>query len=192
MSNANSTPKLCECGCGLPAPIAKISQTRSGHIRGMGMRFIHGHHAKKHGLFRTPEYATWAAMKGRCSNPREASYSRYGGRGISVCNRWLSFEGFFADMGRRPSKKHSLDRINNDGNYEPGNCRWATDTEQCNNQRRNVFVEYGGERKTLAQWARHYGFAYYVISSRHKLGIRPPELFVPVKRGQRLAHPSTS
>ncbi len=72
------------------------------------------------------EYNAWNAMKNRCNNPKDPSFYRYGGRGISVCDRWLTFENFLADMGNRPSKRYSLDRINNDGNYEPGNCRWAT------------------------------------------------------------------
>ena len=84
---------------------------------------------------RVTEYTIWAGMKDRCYRPRNHKYPRYGGRGISVCDRWRdSFEAFLADMGRRPSRGHSIDRINNDGNYEPGNCRWATAIEQVHNR----------------------------------------------------------
>ena len=85
-------------------------------------------------------------------------YPRYGGRGITVCERWRSsFENFLADMGRRPGPEYSLDRINNDGNYEPGNCRWATIGEQAMNRRDNHWIEFNGERRCLTEWARHLG-----------------------------------
>lgn len=83
----------------------------------------------------SPEYSTWISMRNRCNNPKNHAYSYYGGRGISVCERWNDYANFIADMGPRPSPTHSIDRENNDGNYEPSNCRWATKTEQAANQR---------------------------------------------------------
>jgi hypothetical protein len=89
-------------------------------------------------------------MRQRCSNPGHVAYARYGGRGIRVCERWDSYENFLADMGRRPSLRHSLDRMDTNGNYEPNNCRWATWKEQHRNRRNNVLVEFRGETMTLA------------------------------------------
>lgn len=91
---------------------------------------------RKHGLSRTQIYSVWSSMRARCENTKHIAFKNYGGRGIKVCKRWLKFENFFADMGERPTIKHSLDRRNNDGNYEPGNCRWATAKEQYHNSRR--------------------------------------------------------
>ncbi len=90
---------------------------------------------KTHGKYKTPEYRVWKAMWARVTNPNHKSYVNYGARGIVICERWKSFVNFMADMGPRPSKQHSIDRINNDGNYEPGNCHWATAKEQRLNQR---------------------------------------------------------
>lgn len=93
----------------------------------------HGHCTRR-GL--SPEYRAWRSMKQRCGQPRQKAFPNYGGRGISVCERWLeSFENFLADMGPKPSPQHSIDRIDNDGDYEPSNCRWATGSEQRRNQR---------------------------------------------------------
>src|SRR3990167_8868979 len=94
-------------------------------------------------------------MKRRCFEPTNKTppYRDYGGRGITVCDRWMKYEYFIADMGRRPTPRHSIDRRDNNGNYSPENCRWATPSEQSRNQRRNVFIEFCGDRLILADWS---------------------------------------
>lgn len=122
-----------------------------------------------HGMSRTPTYITWGFMIQRCNNQRHKDYHSYGGRGISVCERWKTFENFYADMGLRPNGL-TLDRINNDGNYEPGNCRWATPMQQQNNMRRNHTLSLHGETKTLSQWERSTGIKKGTILARLKYG----------------------
>jgi hypothetical protein len=109
----------------------------------------------KHGLSKTPEYKIWITSKHRCFNAHYKTYSYYGGRGITMCSRWReSFKNFYADMGPRPSNKHSLDRINNDGNYEPDNCRWATHQQQMENRRAYSFSKIKGVcwRQKTKKW----------------------------------------
>ncbi len=104
-----------------------------------------------------PEYAVWRDMGARCRIPRHPQWKYYGGRGITACERWSDFANFLADMGNRPSPRHTLDRIDNDGGYTPENCRWATRRQQMNNTRRNRVIEIKGEERTVTRWARHFG-----------------------------------
>jgi hypothetical protein len=118
-----------------------------------------------------PEHDIWYAMKQRCYNPNTDGYQYYGGKGIRVCERWLeSFDNFFQDMGARPSAKHTIERLDNDVDYGPKNCRWATQTEQSRNTSRNVFVEYQGERKCLSAWAEHFGINKGTLYGRLRRG----------------------
>lgn len=144
---------ICDCG---NETIVSTSDLRSNNTKSCGCyvlesRIKHGH-SRNHKI--TPEYSVWISMKGRCYNKNEKEYKYYGGRGIIVCDRWLErFDNFFDDMGVRPSKKHSIDRINNDGNYEPSNCRWATTKEQSRNRSDNHYLSYGSVTMVLADWA---------------------------------------
>ena len=126
---------------------------------------------KTHGMTKTPEYQAWLDMKARCCNPNYQHYSHYGGRGIGVCDRWKnSFQNFFLDMGSRPTAKHSLDRIDNDGDYCPENCRWATKAEQQNNKSTNRLITIGCVTLTIAQWTKEMGFDKTVIYNRLNSG----------------------
>lgn len=113
-------------------------------------------------------YVSWSGAKNRCLNPNNKSFRLYGGRGITMCKRWSdSFEAFIADMGNPPSRRHSLDRFpNQDGNYEPCNCRWATAKQQSDNQRTNRILEFQGKRQNVAQWALELGIRYGTLRQR--------------------------
>jgi hypothetical protein len=115
-------------------------------------------------------YETWATMKARCHNKNHKRYPLYGGRGISVCDRWLDFENFVSDMGQKPSEKHSLDRIDNDKGYCPENCRWASQTEQVRNRRNSIRLTARGETKTLTEWLDVSPVSYNTLLARLRLG----------------------
>lgn len=138
----------------------------------------------KHGFAGSVEFATWQSMMNRCART-DLRYRRYGGRGIKVCERWHKFQNFLADMGPRPERT-SLDRINNDGDYEPENCRWATAIQQANNTSKCVFLEHNGERRTQAQWARLLGLNPTTIRSRIFAGMPMSRVLDPaLRKGRR-------
>jgi hypothetical protein len=134
----------------------------------------------------TKEYRAWSGMKVRCFNLRSHNYPQYGARGITVCERWLGdggYANFLSDMGRAPSPKHSVDRINPDGNYEPSNCRWATPREQGNNKRNNSKVTVCGVTKNVSEWARIKGVRAGALRLRIRAGWKPETaILTPVRR----------
>lgn len=118
----------------------------------------------------TPEYRAWIDMRSRCRNPNNPSFADYGGRGISVCGEWGSFECFLDDLGPRPSNRHSLERRDNSLGYSPANCAWATRDEQGNNTRRNILLTHEGRTQTLTQWATETGIHKRTLLKRFNSG----------------------
>ncbi len=172
----------CLCDCGNTSTPVGFSLT-NGDVKSCGcivkdniakLNLTHGEADK------TPEYRAWSAMKGRCFNYNDYAYVNYGGRGITVCDRWVnSYESFLLDMGRRPTKFHSLDRFpNKNGNYEPSNCRWATPKQQADNRRSNVLIEYNNEILTQNEWAKRLNISYHSIAWRLKRNVPFHEIFL--------------
>ena len=161
---------VCDCGKTITAHGAVLmngNTSSCGCFKRESIRTRMITHGQTCGHLRSTEFRIWEAMKARCFNQDHEKWNLYGGRGITVCERWLKFENFFEDMGNRPSIKHSIDRFpNNDGNYEPGNCRWATQTQQCRNQRSNRIIEIDGESYCLAEWAEILGVTYNTLWHR--------------------------
>ena len=162
-----STRWFCRCDCGKEIT-ADTDKLRSGNTKSCGclQREKAGNRVRRHGLSHTPEWRVWRSMRERC---HIRPHARYGGRGISVCERWRGerdFPNFIADMGFRPTPKHSLERIDNDGPYSPENCKWATRLEQANNTCASRRLTLNGQTKTLAQWGRFLGVNPSSIANR--------------------------
>lgn len=165
----------CECECG---NIVKVNQYSilKGMTQSCGCKRLDSAKNRncKHGLtkgHKFPDgYKVWSSMRDRCFNPNNPSYHNYGGRGITVCDRWNnSFTDFISDMGERQNKTFTIDRINVNGNYEPNNCKWATRHEQGRNRRNNIWITYNGETLVLSDWAK-------------KINISPQHLRAKLKR----------
>jgi len=158
----------CECDCGNTTNRNRRTLTDSPNLS-CGCYHKHNHGVVTHGMSGTRTHGAWTSMKQRCQNPKFKSYHNYGGRGIKVCERWLVFGNFFEDMGECPPRLE-LDREDNDGDYEPGNCRWATSKENNRNKRKTVFVEFRGESKPLVEVAEMMGICRNVLKNRTKSG----------------------
>lgn len=131
---------MCQCDCGNKKIVRGISLRNGSSSQ---CKDCHSSYLIKHGLAHIPEYRVWKGMKARCFNKNNKNYHHYGGRGIVVCDKWLNFQFFIEDMGLRPEKKLQIDRINNNGNYEPGNCRWTTSSINMRNRRNSKRVLNG-------------------------------------------------
>lgn len=169
-SNIIEKKILCRCECGIEKLVNKYNL-----ITGKSVSCGCANKGPiKHGLAKTPEYQIWKAMKARCYGVNHKNYAEYGGRGIKVCDRWRdSFETFYRDMGERPSKRHSIDRVDSNGDYSPDNCRWANQVEQTRNTRRNALLTYNGETKTIAEWADITGILSSTLYHRVYAGWTP-------------------
>ncbi len=163
----NHAKFLCKCDCGTEKILRGMFLRRGASIScgcyRKNARTTHGMTPKG---ARPQVYNAWAAALQRCYNPSVRNFGRYGGRGITVCERWHKFDNFLADMGEPPSPKHSLDRINNNGHYEPSNCRWATIETQANNTRTNVFLTFNNETHTIIEWSKKLNINHVALSWR--------------------------
>lgn len=159
---------LCECSCGVRLRVSG-ADLKSGNKSSCGCLKIDLARNKNlsHDMTDSDEYRIWSHMKDRCFNPRNKKYPDYGGRGIRVCPKWKdSFESFYADMGPRPGAEFSIERINNNAGYSPGNCRWGTRKEQGRNKRNNRLVRYGDRDCTIAELAELSDKPYLLIYKR--------------------------
>lgn len=170
------TRVVMKCDCG------RTSETSLSASKTRGCRHCaskkHGHASKKSP--RTPTYRTWASMITRCRNPRHAAFSRYGGAGIVVCEKWLQFDGFLEDMGERPEKT-TLDRIDNSLGYFKENCRWATVTQQQRNRSSNALVTINGDTKCITEWSELTGIKRKTIAFRVMRGWADDRILSPTK-----------
>jgi hypothetical protein len=163
---------LCDCGALVNKGIYKVIQ---GNTRSCSKSCG----KTKHGFARHPLYKTWKGMQARCYDKSNKAYSKYGGRGIIICTRWLkSFASFVSDMGPRPDGM-SIERLDNNGNYEPKNCVWATPKQQQRNRSVSIFVEYEGKRITLGELAEVLSIPYTALIQRYRKGRRGSKLFAP-------------
>lgn len=175
------TTWLCQCSCG-GENVVSTGNLRSGNVSSCGCYGKERALAvnKVHGYSGHPMYPVWKTMIARCENPKNEKYPRYGARGIKVCERWKDFANFLSDMGEKPSPKHSIDRIDSDGDYEPSNCRWATSATQMRNTSHNTWVVYEGERLILKDAAARAGVRNETVCARKTRGEPEVAWFRPV------------
>lgn len=157
---------ICRCDCGAISSVRR-DHLRSGATKSCGclVKETSREVNLRHGHCKTKTYSVWAAMLNRCRNENVKEYPRYGGRGVTVCERWHLFDNFLADMGVQPQGLQ-LDRTDNNGNYSPENCKWVSRSENCNNRRDNKLIEHNGVIKTLSQTAREIGMPPHVLGKR--------------------------
>lgn len=168
-SSQGKTLWLCKCDCGTETTVT-TSNLKSGHTQSCGCSRVDAMRkvATKHGMTHTSLYNVWLLMRRRCSNQNDKHYNDYGGRGISVCSEWnTSFQAFYDwAMANGYADELTLDRIDNNSNYNPTNCRWVTMQRQCNNRRSNRYCEYNGRKYTLAELSEMSGVGYDKLKQR--------------------------
>ena len=167
---------LMKCDCGGEA-FVRAGNLKNGHTQSCGC--LHSEVTKElrqvHGFYYLPAYKSYMSMMARCTRPKTKQYDQYAGRGIKVCQRWRGRNGlrnFISDMGARPDGM-TLDRVNNDGDYSPENCRWATRKQQQRNRRGSLYLTYRGKRMPLAEAAERSGISYATIRLRFRRGTLP-------------------
>lgn len=186
--NSRKAAWLCECTCGTRRNITS-SNLKSALSCGCGRREKTILRNTTHGRARSPEHTTWCAMKSRCYNQNEPGYVDYGGRGISVCDRWKdSFASFLSDMGLKPFPEASIGRIDNDGNYEPNNCRWETHGQQARNTRRTRRIAIGNDSKCFSDWAKEAGVTPSTFSNRVDANWSADDLLLPPTEAKQLEY----
>jgi hypothetical protein len=162
---------MVKCDCGVEFSVLQQSLL-SGNTKSCGCfkrdRLVETQ--TKHGLSKSPEMFVWAAMIQRCNNKRSTNYNDYGGRGIKVCDRWMVFQNFIDDMGKRPSNKHEIDRIDNNLGYSPDNCRWSTRSDQVRNTRSNVWITHNGKTLCATDMAAECGININTLKKRLRSG----------------------
>ena len=194
-SKAGKSMWICTCDCnGINQVIAVGSDLRSGKTKSCGCyrRDRASKEHRTHGLRKSPIYAIWCGIKKRCYNQNEPSYKNYGGRGIKMCGQWLAdFISFYEWAVLSGYEKGlTIDRIDNDGNYEPSNCRWATRKEQCRNRRSNINVEIDGSTKTLTEWCEVYGIKIGI--TRYLMATRNIDAYAAIELSARRRNVKTS
>ena len=189
-ARSHSRMWICECECG-QITIVQGGNLKSGHTKSCGCLSIEITRIsnRTHGKTGSSEYNARITMIDRCYNPNIKNFSDYGGRGITVCDRWReSFENFISDMGKKPGKGYSLERINNDGPYEPENCRWATRKEQQRNTRRNRLITFHNKTQPLIAWAEELCRPYRLLMKRLNRGWSIDDAFLLPLKSKRTPH----
>lgn len=179
---------LCSCSCGNET-VVFADKLAHGHTQSCGCLFKGKKHNFKHGLRKSSEYNIWVLMRRRCLDEKCPQFTDYGGRGITVCDRWADpkadgFANFYADMGPRPSKDHSLERRDNNGGYFPENCKWGTRTEQARNRRNNFVITAFGRTGVLGSFVSD-AKEYSRVKERLKMGWPPEQALSVPNRGRR-------
>lgn len=182
---------LCQCKCGNMTEV-RTSHLMSGHTQScgcLGSRMSAGERFSTHGLGKTKEYGSWAGIIQRCTNPNDVRYPDYGGRGITICEEWrhsfLAFYNHVSFLSHSGEKGYSIDRIDNNSNYEPGNVRWSTAADQNRNTRRNIMLTHNGKTQCLTDWANDIGVSPRMLHKRFQNGWSTEKILLTPARKQK-------